>query len=59
MRAYVIATGVIFGLLVIVHVWRMVEEPHLAKDPWFILVTAVCAGLSVLAWRISRRPRST
>ena len=57
MRTYVIATGVIFGLLAIVHVWRMVEEPNLAKDPWFLLATGACAVFAVLAWLVSRRPR--
>jgi heme A synthase len=53
MRSYVIATGVIFALLALVHVWRMIEEPHLARDPWFILVTLVAAAFSVGAWRVS------
>ncbi len=55
MRTYVIATGVIFGLLTLVHVWRIFEEPPLARDPWFILVTLIAAGLCAGAWRLVRR----
>ena len=55
MRSYVIATGVIFLLLTLVHVWRIIEEPHLATDPWFMFATLVAAGLCVGAWRLVRR----
>ena len=49
------ATGVIFGLLTLTHLWRMVEEPGLATDPWFILVTVAAAALCIVAWRVARR----
>jgi hypothetical protein len=53
MRAYVITTGSVFGLLVVVHVWRMIEEgPHLATDPFYILITAVAAALCLWACRV-------
>jgi len=55
MRAYVVTTGTLFGLLTIAHVWRMIEEsPALATDPWYILITLVAAGLAVWAWRLVR-----
>ena len=55
MRAYVVTTGVIFGLVVVVHVWRaVVEGPHLATDPSCILITLAAAGLWVWAWRVLR-----
>jgi hypothetical protein len=58
MQAYVKTTGVLFAVLALVHVWRIVEEGHhLATDPWFILVTAIAAGLSIWAWRVVRTPR--
>lgn len=55
MRAYVITTGAVFGLLTVAHMWRMTEEPHLATDPWYILITVVAAGLSFGAIRVLRR----
>ena len=60
MKAYVITTGVVFALLVVAHVWRILEEgPQLAADPWYVLVTAAAAALCLWAWRVLRRlPRS-
>ena len=55
MKSYVIATGVVFGLLTLVHLWRIIEEPHLARDPWFILLTVVAGALCLGAWRLVRR----
>jgi hypothetical protein len=55
MKTYVVATGLLFALLTLVHLWRMAEEPHLASDPWFVLATAVSAVLSIVAWWLSRR----
>jgi hypothetical protein len=57
MRSYVIVAGVLFGLLALAHVWRMFEEPHLTRDPWFLLVTVAAAGLSLAAWRVVRRSK--
>ncbi len=54
MKSYVIVVGVIFGLLAVVHLWRIVEEPHLARDPWFLLVTVAAGVLSGVAWRVVR-----
>jgi hypothetical protein len=56
MRRYVILTGVVFGLLTVAHVWRMVLEPHLATDPWYLAITVAAAVLSLGAWRVARRP---
>lgn len=60
MKAYVLTTGTLFGLLVVVHLWRAIEEgPGMAKDPWFILMTVTGAVLSLWAWRVLRlMPRS-
>ncbi len=56
MKAYVITTGAVFGLLTLAHIWRVfAEEPHLATDPWFILITVAAAALCVWAWRLVRR----
>jgi hypothetical protein len=55
MKAYVITTGAVFGLVTLAHIWRIVaEEPHLARDPWFILITVVAAALCLWAWRLLR-----
>ena len=55
MKAYVVTTGSVFGVLVLAHVWRAVEEgPHVATDPWFVLFTVVAAALSIWAWRVLR-----
>ena len=53
MKAYVMTTGSVFGLLVVAHVWRAVAEgPPVATDPFFILTTAIAAALGVWAWRV-------
>jgi hypothetical protein len=46
MKAYLITTGSLFGVLTVVHVWRVVEEgAHLAA----------AAALCLWAWRLLRR----
>jgi hypothetical protein len=55
MKAYVMTTGVLFGLIAMAHVWRVfVEGPGLAADPWFILLTVAAAALCLWAWRLMR-----
>jgi hypothetical protein len=60
MKAYLMTTGAVFGLITFAHVWRIIDEwPHLATDPWYILLTLATAVLSVWAWRLLRlSPRS-
>jgi hypothetical protein len=55
MKAYVVTTGVIFGVLVAVHVWRITVEPHLARDPAYWLITAAAGAMSMWAWLALRR----
>jgi hypothetical protein len=55
MKAYIITTGAIFGLITLAHFWRIAEEPHLAKDPFFLVLTVAAAALCVWAWRVLRR----
>jgi hypothetical protein len=56
MRAYVMTTGVLFGLVVLVHLWRMIEERRsLATDPGFLVITLAAAGMCVWAWQVLRR----
>ncbi len=46
-------TGAVFALLVVAHIWRMIEEgPHLLKDPWYVLITIAAAALSLWAFRV-------
>jgi hypothetical protein len=55
MRAYVMTTGVLFGLITLAHVWRVFEEGRdLATDPSFILLTIAAAALCLWAWRLLR-----
>jgi hypothetical protein len=56
MKAYLITTGTVFGLIVLAHVWRVFEEgAHLARDPVFILLTMAAGALSFWAWRLVGR----
>ncbi len=53
MKAYVMTTGLIFGLLVVVHVWRVVaESPRLASDPAYVVITLLAAAFSAWAARL-------
>ena len=53
MKAYVITTGTVFGLIVVAHIWRAVAEgPAIAKNPAYILLTVAAATLSLWAWRV-------
>ena len=54
MKAYLATTAVLFGLLTVVHLWRMTVEPHLATDVWYLLITAAAAALCVWASRLLR-----
>ena len=50
MKAYVLTTGILFALLTLAHVLRIVYESRaLASDPWYMLITAATAALSVWA----------
>ena len=55
MKPYVITTGALFALLTVAHIWRGFVEPHLAREPVFILFTLITLGLSLWAWRLLRR----
>jgi hypothetical protein len=55
MRAYLWTTGTIFGLIVVAHVARVITESHeLARDPFYVLLTVLAAGLCVWAVRLLR-----
>ena len=58
MRTYVLVTGIIFGLLAILHGWRVaVEGPRVGTDPWFLVITALAAALCGWAVWLLRRPQ--
>ena len=59
MRAYLITSGLIFGLLTVLHIMRIAVERHFIKDPGFILITLLSAGLSIWAFWLLRRARRT
>ena len=56
MKAYVVTSGTIFGLIVLAHLLRVVAEgSHVARDPVFILLTIAAGSLSYWAWRVLGR----
>ena len=53
MRAYVMTTGTVFGLIVAAHILRLIDEgPPLAKNPAYVITTLAAASLCVWACRI-------
>lgn len=58
MKAYLITTGTLFGLLALVHVWRIVAEwPAVFNDVGAAAeggVGVVAGALCVWAWRLAR-----
>lgn len=57
MRAYIMTTGVIFGLITLAHLWRIVEEgSRLFSEPFYLFLTVLAAGLCVWAGVLLRRP---
>jgi len=56
MKAYLITTGTVFGLITLAHFYRIyVEGARLAKEPVFVLLTVLAAGLSIWAWLLLGR----
>ena len=55
MKAYVAFTAILFGLVVIAHVWRMCVETHLIHDPTYWVITGLAAGMSAWAWIVLAR----
>ena len=56
MKAYLVTTGVLFGLIAVTHVLRLFAEwPHLATHPWFLLLTGLAVALCVWALTLLRR----
>jgi hypothetical protein len=52
MRAYLVTTATLFGLIAVLHAWRVFEErSSLARDPWFLIITVIAAALA--GWGVS------
>jgi hypothetical protein len=60
MKAYVITTGTVFGLIFVAHIWRVIAEgSRLATEPGFALLTAFVAALCGWSMRLLWRwPKS-
>ena len=55
MKAYIMTTGAVFGLITLAHIVRIIMEgPHLATEPLYVLLTLFAAGLTFWAWRLLR-----
>ncbi|HEV3438171.1 MAG TPA: hypothetical protein VG122_12475 [Gemmata sp.] len=59
MKAYLVTTGTLFGLIAVMHFLKSIDEwPRLTTDPLYYLGTSalgvVAAALSVWAWRLLR-----
>ena len=55
MKAYLVTTGTLFGLIAVMHLVKSINDrPLLATDPWYFLgmsaLGVVAAALSVWAW---------
>ena len=60
MKAYLVTTGTLFGLLAVLHIWRAIAEwHHPAHAAGFILEMAIVivlpGVLSCWAWRLLRK----
>jgi len=60
MKAYIITTGTLFGLIAIMHLLKAIEDrQQMTTDPWSFFGMAalglLAAGLSAWAWRLLRR----
>jgi threonine/homoserine efflux transporter RhtA len=58
-RAYVLTTGTLFGLLTGVHLVRLVAEgPHVATDPFFVIATLAAGAMCLWAVYLLRGERA-
>ena len=61
MKTFLVTAAVVFGLIVAVHAWRVLEEgAGVVSNPWFVISTAVSALLCGWACYLLRRlPRAS
>jgi hypothetical protein len=58
MKAYIIITGLIFGLITISHIVRLVlESTRVLTEPIFVVFTVLSAALTIWAVLLLRRLR--
>lgn len=56
MKAYLLVTGTVFGLIVLAHLARLFSEgTHMLTEPWWVALTLAAAGLSIWAFRLLGR----
>ena len=56
MKAYLITTGTVFGLITVAHVARFFAEgSRLLTEPLFLLLTVLAASLCIWAWTLLKR----
>lgn len=51
MKAYLIITGLIFGVIAALHIWRATAEGGLLKPLWIVLIL-LPAALCIWAFRL-------
>lgn len=53
MKAYVMTTGAVFGLITVAHVLRIIAEgTRLMTEPLYLLLTIAAASLCLWAFRL-------
>lgn len=55
MKAYVITTGVVFGLILVHLLWIITMDAHAASHPWFFVLIALSGALCGWSWLTLRR----
>jgi hypothetical protein len=57
MRAYIATTGLLFLAILAAHALRLVPEPHMARQPWFLFTTIISLGMAVWSVVLFRNTR--
>ena len=60
MKLYIITSGSVFALIAVAHIARMAtESTHVLREPLFLVLTLIAAGLSIWAFVVLRRVSSS
>ena len=59
MKAYLITTGTVFGLITLAHIWHVVADVAHLRDPVFLTFTFLALGLCLWAFLLLRRVSSS